>query len=216
VIPVSEPAKDVLDLKCESDHQEELHDAVKPVHFNAPRMGHIEEKTNSDTPTVVLKVPSIKRRRYTHTGTAHDDDQTLRARVSKKRVTFSSPLIQSKNFRSSPGSLDSAKPGPGLSKKIDKNPHKAAPAAQLIKHKHDPTIAAKGASSSRVLPRGLRAARLLYRYAADNNFDSTNPNSKSGKRISEDVPFGEDNIPQAPMKRRMLMKEESWKGSQSQ
>jgi hypothetical protein len=56
--------------------------------------------------------------------------------------------------------------------------------------------------------------KATRRSAGQDRFDSTTAASKTRKRKGDDSPFGEGNTPQAPMKRRMAMKEESFKGSQ--
>lgn len=129
-----------------------------------------------------------------------------------------------------------------VGKKISTKVHKAAPEALSIKRKHRATNTADDASSLHARPRGVRASAALPSKSKHSSSASNRPssdnivrrstathrstvqdvsdyiaavrNSRSGKRKGEDGPFGEGNTLQAPMKRRMAMKEESFKGSQ--
>lgn len=122
--------------------------------------------------------------------------------------------------------------------------HRLAPKPQSIKPKHDLTITANGASSSRVRSDGVRAITPLRRQfersssaSSKPGFDRTIHRSRmtdrfagqdkaglklklktatntSRKRKGEGGPFGEGSVPQIPVKRCMAMKEESWKGPQ--
>lgn len=129
-------------------------------------------------------------------------------------------------------------------KKSSTIPQRSAPKPQSIEPKHDLTITADGASISCARSSGLRATSPLrgqFKRSGDASSrpgsDPTTRRSKathrsanqdrpalglklksatstSRKRKGEDGPFGEGNVPQTPIKRRMAMKEESWKGSQ--
>jgi hypothetical protein len=77
------------------------------------------------------------------------------------------------------------------------------------KAKHNSIVGSKPGPDHR-----SKALKATHHSASQDRVDSRTATSKSGKRKGEDGPFGEGNTPQAPMKRRMAMKEESFKGSQ--
>jgi len=109
-----------------------------------------------------------------------------------------------------------------------------------IKRKHNPTSAADDASSPHARSSGVRDTAPLpskskhnsssdsrpgrdlidvrstatHPSAGQDKSDSATASSKTGKRKVKDGPSGGGNTPQTPVKRRMAMKEESFRGSQ--
>lgn len=205
---------------------------------------HVGEKTPNSC-IVVLKLPSTKRK-HSHTSATGDDSSLGGKSITGKchAQLLSKPQHGSSGRlgKQRPGLPMRHVVILRIGKKTRTNAPRLASEVRLIKPKYDPTIKSDNASSSRVRSSGVRATAALpskskhssnassrsglgdicRRTAATHRSsgqDGSNPEtatSKNRKRKGEDGPSGEGNELETPVKRRMAMKEESWKGSQSQ